>query len=179
MFKLKRRLIMVMAGMIGAVVPAAPAVGQIAYGPYLFKNGVSQMCMDVAYGSTANGARIQQWPCYGGPPEQWTMVYETTVGVVHYFQLVNGNSPPGNPKCLDVPWGNPAPGAKLQLWDCLGAARQLWAVQTISTAGNGAVRVKNLQTGLCLDNTDWSGNAGTSLQQWTCNDLPPQHWYGP
>ena len=104
------------------------------------------------------------------------MVYVRTILGTAYFELVNQNSN----KCLDVPGGNPAPGVELQQWDCLGGDMQLWAVETQPPLPPVATsRVKNLMTGLCVDDKDWSNAPGSSLQQWTCLDNPPQQWYLP
>jgi hypothetical protein len=154
-----------------AVLTASPADAATTYGPYAFINNSSHLCMDVAYGSTADGGRIQQWYCYGGTPEKWSMVKVKRIGVTDYFELVNQNSN----KCLDVPGGNGTAGVLLQQWRCWGGDMQLWAVETQSATQSA--RVKNLMTGMCLDNKDWSNSPGTSLQQWPCNDLPPQQWH--
>jgi len=116
-------------GLLAAsVIAAAPATAAIPYGPpYEFINNGSHLCLDVAYGSTAAGARIQQWWCYNGLPERWQMNYVKTIGVTDYFELVNQNQ--GGNMCLDVPNGNPAEGTPLQLWPCWGGDMQLWAVE--------------------------------------------------
>lgn len=55
----------------------------------LVVNQHSKMCVDVAYGSRNQGARIQQYPCHGGPPERWRYDWVTTVNETGYFQIVN------------------------------------------------------------------------------------------
>ncbi len=83
-----------------------------------FVNGTLQTsngkCMDVAWGSTANGAVIQIVGCNGNPAQQFVL---SAAG-----DLVN---PQAN-KCVDIAEVNPNDGARLHLWDCVGAANQKW-----------------------------------------------------
>ncbi len=71
-------------------------------------------CMDVAWGSTANGAPVQLTSCNGSPAQQFVL---NSAG-----DLVN---PQAN-KCVDVTDWNSSDGAKLQLWDCAGTTNQKW-----------------------------------------------------
>ncbi len=72
------------------------------------------LCMDVAWGSTANGAVIQLANCSGNPAQQFVL---SGAG-----DLVN---PQAN-KCVDVVDWNTADGARLILFDCHGGANQKW-----------------------------------------------------
>lgn len=71
-------------------------------------------CMDVAWGSTANGAPIQLATCSGNGAQQFVL---NAAG-----DLVN---PQAN-KCVDIADWNPNNDAVLQLWDCGGGANQKW-----------------------------------------------------
>jgi hypothetical protein len=147
---------------------AASSQAAASFGPYLFTNDYSHLCMDVAFGSTADGARIQQWDCYGGTPEQWRLDEVSVINGVHYYAFVNMNSG----KCLDVPNGSTAAGVELQQWPCWSGDMQQWALYS---AGNGSVTIRNLKSGLCVDVKNWGG-AGAALQQWYCNNLSVQTW---
>jgi hypothetical protein len=73
------------------------------------------MCLDVAWGSTVNGAKVQLAWCYpNDPAQQWVI---TATG-----DLVN---PQAN-KCLGVRDWQSYNGAPLQIWDCTGGANQKW-----------------------------------------------------
>ncbi|MEU4443288.1 beta-1,3-glucanase family protein [Actinosynnema sp. NPDC050801] len=74
----------------------------------------NDMCMDVAWGSTANGAPVQIARCSGNAAQQFVL---TAAG-----DLVN----PQADKCVDIADWNPANDAVLQLWDCGGTANQKW-----------------------------------------------------
>jgi hypothetical protein len=71
-------------------------------------------CMDVAWGSTANGAAVQLATCSGNAAQQF---------------VLNGSGDLVNPqanKCVDIADWNPNNDAVLQLWDCGGTANQKW-----------------------------------------------------
>jgi hypothetical protein len=71
-------------------------------------------CMDIAWGSTANGAPVQIATCSGNAAQQFVL---DGAGA-----LVN---PQAN-KCVDIADWNPNNDAVLQLWDCAGTANQKW-----------------------------------------------------
>ncbi|MGW1274846.1 ricin-type beta-trefoil lectin domain protein, partial [Streptomyces sp. NPDC002491] len=72
------------------------------------------MCMDVAWGSTRNGAVIQLARCSGNPAQQFRL------NAAH--DLVN----PQADKCVDVRDRGTGNGNRLQLWDCNGMGHQKW-----------------------------------------------------
>jgi len=61
-----------------------------------------------------------------------------------------------------------------RLWDCLGAARQLWWFEQIP--GPYDYKLRNLQTGQCIDVPGGNPVAGVALQQWPCNGTTAQQW---
>jgi hypothetical protein len=181
-FPRKYAVLAVCAGIVLSVVGASPAGATSAY---LFRTRTSydslhpekSLCMDVSFASTANGTAIKQWPCNANNlAQRWTLEYVQRVDNLVYYQLVSSLSPQGNPKCLDLPWGNPAAGQTVQLWDCLGAARQLWRWEQIPNAPYDYT-LRNLQTDQCLD-VPWADPvAGAQLWQWPCNGTEAQQWY--
>lgn len=79
------------------------------------------MCLDVAWNSTDNGARVQVATCNGGPAQRW--------GASPWNTASTPLRAHASGKCLDVKDWNAADGAPLQLWDCaLGQANQTWAL---------------------------------------------------
>ncbi|MFD9003616.1 ricin-type beta-trefoil lectin domain protein [Streptomyces sp. NPDC059582] len=72
------------------------------------------MCMDVAWGSTTNGAAIQLAKCSGNRAQ---LFYLSTAG-----DLVSSLAD----KCVDIVDNSTGNGAKLQLWTCSGTANQKW-----------------------------------------------------
>lgn len=75
------------------------------------------LCMDVAWGSSANGAVIQLAVCSGNPAQQFRLNSSN--------DLVN---PQAN-KCVDVKDQKTANGTPLQLWDCNGQDNQKWSTR--------------------------------------------------
>jgi hypothetical protein len=73
------------------------------------------MCMDVAWASTDDGAKVQLAWCYPNDPAQQWVIYPNG-------NLVNPNAN----KCLDVRDWRTDNGAPLQIWDCTGGANQKW-----------------------------------------------------
>ncbi|MEV6984739.1 RICIN domain-containing protein [Sphaerisporangium sp. NPDC051017] len=161
-------------GIVSVLIPSGTAAA--SYGPYEIISNLSHLCVDTVNGSMDDNAPIQQWWCWNGPPQRWTMVFVKTAyrpqtGDTAFFRLENQKSG----KCLDVPSGNPTAGVKVQQWRCWDGDMQLWSVVTQNQTGT--VQIRNLATDLCLDDTDWSNTPGNRLQQWPCNDMAPQQWY--
>jgi len=75
------------------------------------------LCMDVAWGSSANGAVIQLAVCSGNPAQQFRLNSSN--------DLVN---PQAN-KCVDVKDQKTGNGTRLQLWDCNGQDNQKWSTR--------------------------------------------------
>ena len=75
------------------------------------------LCMDVAWGSSANGAAIQLAVCSGNAAQQFRLNSSN--------DLVN---PQAN-KCVDVKDQKTASGTRLQLWDCNGQDNQKWSTR--------------------------------------------------
>ncbi len=75
----------------------------------------NSMCMDVAGGSTADGAAIQIATCTSGNAAQQFVLNANG-------DLVN----PQSNKCVDITAWNESDGAVLSLWSCTGGANQKW-----------------------------------------------------
>jgi glucosylceramidase len=120
--------------------------------------GLGGKCVDVASGSSANGAAVQLYDCNGSGAQQWTVGTDGTIRALG--------------KCLDVTGQSTADGAQLQLWDCGGTANQRWA----ATAARDIVGAASNK---CLDATGNTSANGTRLQIWTCTGAANQKWSVP
>lgn len=119
---------------------------------------------DVAGVSKASGARLIQWPYWGGGNQQFFLRSGTSG-----YSLVSAHAG----KCLDVDaWGTQN-GAHIIQWDCHGGANQQWTLRPYS---DGTVSIVSVHSGKCLDVTDWSSSDGTPLQQWDCSGAANQRW---
>jgi len=75
----------------------------------------SRKCLEVLYYSTANGATVGQYDCYGGTNQKW------------YLNRSNGliaNRHSG--KCLEVYGFSTANFGRVVQWDCHGGPNQVW-----------------------------------------------------
>ncbi|MFI1652305.1 RICIN domain-containing protein [Streptomyces avidinii] len=85
----------------------------------------SGKCLDVEWGSTKNGARVQQYRCTGNINQKW---YLWRRGDNSWeIRSVQSN------KCLDIysPSGTPQPGGYLQIWPCHGGGNQAWKIRSV------------------------------------------------
>lgn len=74
-------------------------------------------------------------------------------------------------RCLDVTAGSTTPGARVQLYDCLGDPQQAWVWNA------GQLQVYTGTVTLCLDAADNNGGAnGSPVQVWTCTGKANQKW---
>ncbi|MEU0523358.1 ricin-type beta-trefoil lectin domain protein [Streptomyces niveus] len=89
------------------VTPASAAISAVGT-----ITGLGGKCVDVAGGSTANGAAVQLYDCNGSAAQQWDVASDGTIRALG--------------KCLDVKDAGTANGSVLQLWSCTGAANQKW-----------------------------------------------------
>ncbi|MFF2081589.1 ricin-type beta-trefoil lectin domain protein [Kitasatospora sp. NPDC058162] len=77
----------------------------------------------------------------------------------------------GAGRCLDVPNASTSPGTQTQIWDCSGAANQLF---TRTSAGE--LTVYGGTDRLCLDAYGRGTTNGTKVAVWTCNGQSNQQW---
>ncbi|MGW0194898.1 ricin-type beta-trefoil lectin domain protein [Nonomuraea sp. NPDC003201] len=117
--------------------------------------GLAGKCVDVAGGSSADGAAVQLYTCNGTAAQQWTRPGDGTLRALG--------------KCLDVVDRGTADGSKLQLWSCSGGANQQWTY----TSGRDLV---NPAANKCADVTGNTSADGTRLQIWTCTGAANQKW---
>ncbi|WP_200823862.1 ricin-type beta-trefoil lectin domain protein [Nonomuraea solani] len=117
--------------------------------------GLGGKCVDVAGGSSADGAAVRLHTCNGTAAQQWTRPGDGTLRALG--------------KCLDVVGHGTADGAKLQLWSCGGTPNQQWAY----TGGRDLV---NPAANKCADVTGNTAADGTRLQIWTCTGAANQKW---
>ncbi|SCD85912.1 Predicted alpha-1,6-mannanase, GH76 family [Streptomyces sp. DvalAA-14] len=136
-----------------------------ADGTWSFYNRNSQFALDDPAGSTASGTQYEQWNPTDGSNQRFTLTSRSTgaarsAGTGPVRSGVAG-------KCLDLTGGNPANGAKAELWSCNGGANQSW-----SLAPDNTLRI----SGKCLDATAGGTANGTLLEIWDCTGGGNQTW---
>jgi len=72
-------------------------------------------------------------------------------------------------RCLDVFNNETTPGTKVEIWDCHGAANQLW---TPTAAGE----LRTYNGTQCLDASGAGTTSGTAVVLWTCTGGTNQQW---
>jgi Ricin-type beta-trefoil lectin domain len=121
----------------------------------------SGKCLDVAGGSTADGANVHQWTCADGQRNQEWNFMATSNG---YYTLRATHSD----KCLDVVGGSTADRANIDQWTCGNAQdNQQWR---LAQRNDGYFAVVNRNSGKCLDVAGGSTADGANVHQWTCAD---------
>ncbi len=136
-------------GALGMSQAFAATTGQIT--------GLGGKCLDVADNSTADGAAVHMWTCYGTVASQrWT--------------LADNGSVQSQGKCLDVVANGSANGTAAHMWTCYDTvATQKWTLNSAGALVNPAI-------GKCLDVRDNSTANGAVLQIWACAGTANQRW---
>jgi type 1 glutamine amidotransferase len=109
-------------------------------------------CLDVAGGSTAEGAPVILWPCHGGANQRFVAAADGTWRVY----------PDGvTPRCLDAAGGALRDGDPLVAWSCHGGDNQRWTL-----SADGALEAAG---GACLDLLAFDARDGAQPAAWRCN----------
>ncbi|MNM56609.1 Mannan endo-1,4-beta-mannosidase precursor [compost metagenome] len=121
--------------------------------------------LDVAGGSTADGANVQQWTDNGNAQQKWRVV---SVGDGYYKLIVQSSG-----KALDVAQGSTADGGNVQQLTDNGSTSQMWKIVDI---GGGYYKLIAKSSGKVLDVAGGSTADGANVQQWTDNGNAQQKW---
>ncbi|MEV7086935.1 family 43 glycosylhydrolase [Streptomyces sp. NPDC093085] len=151
---------------LGSTLPG-PA-GETAATPaaYTVVNRNSGKCLEVADGSTADGAAVRQWGCDGRPEQRWRVEdlgNDTS-------RLVNA----ATGKVLDTADCSVADGAALRQWSWLNNLCQAFRF-TVTDQG-GWVRIVGARSGKVADVANCSTADGADLRQWTWLNNACQQW---
>ena len=97
---------------------------------WTIRSQFSGKCMDVAGADYSPGARVIQYTCVSGAPEQ--EFFDRPVGRTGSGNTISTIHPVAAPHmCLDVQGGNHDYGAPLGLWPCEGAYEQQFIGQDV------------------------------------------------
>jgi endo-1,4-beta-xylanase len=122
---------------------------------YTLSGVQSGKCVEVAGGSTADGARLQIATCNGSSRQQFRLE-STDSG---YYRIKNVNSG----RCADVISVSTADGAGIQQYSCWSGTNQQWSFANVS---RGIVRVTARHSGKVMDVDGSSTADGALLNQW-------------
>jgi hypothetical protein len=117
----------------------------------------SLKCLDVDGASPYNGARVNQWDCWGGANQTFTATVQPN-GAWVFTALHSG-------KCLEIAGYSYSNGAPLQQNDCSGGYnQQFWVLYS-----GGAYAIEPVHTAKCLDVAGYSLSNGAAVDQWDCS----------
>jgi len=145
-----------------------PNSGVPTAGIHTLTNANSSMLMDVASGSTANGAKIIQWTSNGGTNQQWTLTRVRD----NIFTLTSVKSG----LCLDVPNRSLTDGLQLQQWTCNGGTNQQWTADLVGSLTGSKYILANVNSGLAIGVEGASTTAGAHVVQLTGTGATSQQW---
>ncbi|WP_020138361.1 RICIN domain-containing protein [Streptomyces sp. 351MFTsu5.1] len=139
-----------------------PALNPSTY--YTIKNVNSGQLADVYQASTADGAKVVQWPGNGGSNQQWTIVQVSG----RLYKIINRNSG----KALEMNASTHRRGAALQQYTYNGGNNQLWYFEPTS----GGYVIRNFESGQVLEVGGNSTANGAAIDQWMALNQPNQAW---
>lgn len=139
--------------------------GVLPVGQYGLSSNHSRLCVEIAGGSAADGARAVQAACSGSAAQRFDVLPETAGS----YRLANA----GSGKSLDIEGVSVANGALLTQWTATAGDNQRYLVN--STASGYQIVARH--SGRCLDLKDWSTGPGGNVQQWDCGgEQANQRW---
>jgi hypothetical protein len=131
---------------------------------YQLKSVHSGMCLDIEWGSTAQGAKAQQSACGASISQRFALAQESS-GAYRITNLQSGKS-------LDISDVSTVNGALVQQWSATPGDNQKFIF--ISDGSNYKIQAKH--SAKCLDVKDWSIAIGGRIQQWSCSNGSNQRW---
>jgi len=136
-------------------------------GYYNIISKLSGKGLDVADGSTASGANIQQWDLAngGGPNQRWR--FESAGNGQYYIRVKSTGM------YLALASANTAEGIKVQQKSFTNDNTTKW---TVTSLGNGYYRINNVYSNKSLDVTDVSTANGALMQVWSYSGGDNQQW---
>lgn len=144
-------------------------VSENVEGIYYIQNKFSGLYLDVANGSSNNGANIQQWS-YNGCDAQKFKFVSTGDG---YYYILTGAS--GYSKCVDIDSGASADGTNVMQWEYWGGEMQKYRVVQ-QPDGTYAILTNATGCKSGLDVYNWSNEAGGNINQWNYWGGDCQKW---
>ncbi len=139
-------------------------------GTYYIKNKFSGKYLDVANGSSEDGANIQQFTFNGYDSQKFKLVSDGN----GYYTMYTGAS--GYTKAVDISAESTADGANVNQWSSLGTDCQKFEIVEVSD-GVYAIKTKHTGSASGLDVYGWSTDDGGNVCQWNYWGGDCQLWY--
>ncbi len=138
-------------------------------GYYYIKNAYSNLYLDVADGSSADGTNIQQWSYNGSSAQMFKIV---SYGSGYYYILTGASN---YASCIDITDGSASDGANVIQWTYWGGTPQLYKIQQ-NDDGTVAILTKASSCASGLDVYGWSTANGGNINQWNYWGGECQKW---
>ncbi len=135
------------------------------YSYYKIVNRNSGKALNIASGSSANGAAVEQYG-YAGWNSQKFQIQEAESG---YYKIISLHSG----KALDITGLSAEDGAACIQWDYSGGWNQQWSLEKTS---DGYYHIVNRNSGKVLDIYELSTEDGGTCVQWSANTGWNQDW---
>jgi hypothetical protein len=130
-------------------------VSSITEGDYVIRSAMTSKCVDIASGSTADGATVQQYDCNGTNAQKFH-ISPTTDG---YWKIINVNSN----KALDIKDNSTAQNAYFHQWSYVGGNNQQFK---FVARGNNQFSIHARHTDMVMDLYWGSAANGTQYVQY-------------
>ena len=128
-------------------------------GTYYIKSAFSGLYLDVANGSSANNANIQQHSYLGSDRQK----FKLTKNADGYYYIYTGAS--GYSKVLDIAGKVTTDGANVVQYSYNGGKNQMFEIVQVSP-GKYAIKTRISNSSSCLDVYEWSQESGGNIVQW-------------
>ena len=138
-------------------------------GAYYITNYKSGLNLDIRGGTPANSVQIQQDYPGNCPEQKWILIWEPKWSCYY----VKSNMLEVGAYYLDVASPSSGSHAKVKLWNVVTNPEERW---TIVSNGNGTYRFINGYSGLCMDISGGSTQAGADVQVYPYVGTTDQMW---
>ena len=128
-------------------------------GTYYIKSAFSRLYLDVANGSSANNANIQQHSYLGSDRQK----FKLTKNEDGYYFIYTGAS--GYSKVLDIAGKESTDGANVVQYSYNDGKNQMFEIVPVSP-GKYAIKTRISDSASCLDVYEWSQESGGNIVQW-------------
>ena len=127
----------------------------------------SGKCLEVAGGSNANGANVQQWDCADVDQQRLTFIPVANKPDVYTIQFEHSD------QCLDVSGGSTENAASLIQWPCHGGLNQQFK---LNSEGNNTYSLTIQHSNRVVDVEGISTANGADIHQWDWLNANNQKW---
>lgn len=152
------------AWIVGAACGATTPPPIALSGQYQIRSVLSNLCLSIEGGSTADGAKAVQAACVNSSTQNFDFALQTD----GTYRIMNANSS----KNLDISGISLADGAVVLQWPSTGADNQRFTLKPIGTGYQMIAK----HSGKCVDVKDFSTTVGSAIQQWSCGGNTNQRW---